>query len=52
MLLLPNGRELGEQRIERSEIIQWGEVSVGRLVGSEKQATLVSGTAQRAALAT
>jgi hypothetical protein len=36
------------QRIERSRVIQRGEVFVERLVGSGKQTRPVSGTAQRA----
>ena len=40
------------QRIERSEVIQWGDVSAAKLAGGENQTRPVSGTAQRAALAT
>ena len=40
------------QRIERSEVIQWEEVSAAKLAGGENQTKPVSGTAQRAALAT
>jgi len=36
----------GRQRIERSEVIQRGEVLVGRQVGGERQTRPVSGTAQ------
>ena len=49
-------RELDErlgltgQRIERSELIRWGEVSAGRPGGGEKPIKPVSGTAQRARL--
>ncbi len=39
------------QRIERSEVIQSGQVSAARQVGGEKQTKQVSETAQRAALA-
>ncbi len=38
------------QRIERSEVIQWGQVSAARQVGGEKQTQQVSETAQRAAM--
>jgi len=43
---LPLSRKAGvanqdRQRIERSEVIQWGEVLVGRQVGSEKQTSPV-----------
>jgi len=41
-----------KQRIERSELIQWGEVSAAKLAGGENQTKPVSGTAKRAALAT
>ena len=41
-----------KQRIERSEVIQSGEVSAARPDGSEKQAKAVSDTTKRAALAT
>ena len=40
------------QRIERSEVIQWGEVLAAKLAGGENQTGPVSGTAKRAALAT
>src|SRR5712692_4410170 len=39
-----------KQRIERSEVIQWGEVLVGRQVGSENQTRPASGPAQQAAM--
>ncbi len=38
------------QRIERSELIRWGEVSAAKLAGGENQTKPVSGTAQRAAM--
>ena len=40
------------QRIERSEVIQSGQVSAARQVGSEKQVKPVTGTAKRAAIVT
>ena len=40
------------QRIGRSEVIQWGEVSAAKLAGGENQTKPVSGNAKRAALAT
>ena len=36
------------QRIERPEVIQWGEVSAAKLAGGENQTKPVSGTAKRA----
>ena len=38
------------QRIERSEVIQWGEVSAAKLAAGENQTMPVSGTAKRAAM--
>src|SRR5712692_10366582 len=38
------------QRIERSEVIQWGEVSAGRQVGGENQTRPASEPAQQAAM--
>lgn len=38
------------QRIERSEVIQSGQVSAARQVGGEKQTKQVSETAKRAAM--
>ena len=38
------------QRIERSEVIQWGQVSAARQGGGEKQTKQVSETAKRASM--
>ena len=38
------------QRIERSEVIQWGQVSAARQAGGEKQTKQVSEAAKRAAV--
>lgn len=40
----------GRQRIERSEVIQSGQVLAARQVGGEKQTKQVSETAERAAM--
>jgi len=53
VLPLPNGvANQDRQRIGRSEVIQWGEVSAAKLAGGENQTRPVSGTAKPAAIAT
>ncbi len=42
------GANQEKQRIERSEVIQWGEVLAAKLAGGENQTRPGSGTAQRA----
>jgi hypothetical protein len=44
------GNEPGRQRIERSEVIQSGQVLAARQVGGEKQTKQVSETTERAAM--